>query len=82
MRLLVIGRDWFAKGGPLAFDAMMVLRDKGVDARLTVIGCDPPEFHQNAHVTVHPQLNKAVPAEQAQPVYIRDEVAWKKLPGR
>lgn len=24
----------------------------------------------------------AVPAEQAQPVYIRDEVTWKKLPGR
>ncbi|WP_309044775.1 tRNA (adenosine(37)-N6)-threonylcarbamoyltransferase complex dimerization subunit type 1 TsaB [Marinobacter sediminicola] len=24
----------------------------------------------------------AVPAEQAQPVYIRDEITWKKLPGR
>ncbi|WP_100639991.1 tRNA (adenosine(37)-N6)-threonylcarbamoyltransferase complex dimerization subunit type 1 TsaB [Marinobacter salexigens] len=24
----------------------------------------------------------AVPAQQAQPVYIRDEVTWKKLPGR
>ncbi|MGC8121663.1 tRNA (adenosine(37)-N6)-threonylcarbamoyltransferase complex dimerization subunit type 1 TsaB [Marinobacter sp. VGCF2001] len=24
----------------------------------------------------------SVPAEQAQPVYIRDEVTWKKLPGR
>ncbi|MBE0485185.1 tRNA (adenosine(37)-N6)-threonylcarbamoyltransferase complex dimerization subunit type 1 TsaB [Marinobacter sp.] len=24
----------------------------------------------------------AVPAQRAQPVYIRDEVAWKKLPGR
>ena len=25
---------------------------------------------------------RTVPAEYAQPVYIRDEVAWKKLPGR
>lgn len=25
---------------------------------------------------------RTVPANQAQPVYIRDEVAWKKLPGR
>lgn len=25
---------------------------------------------------------KAVPAEQAQPVYVRDTVSWKKLPGR
>lgn len=25
---------------------------------------------------------KSVPAEQAQPVYLRDEVTWKKLPGR
>ncbi len=66
LRLLLIGRDWFAKGGPVAFDTMQALRAEGVDARLTVIGCVPPEFHVNEWVTVHPSLNKAVPDEAAQ----------------
>ncbi|WP_306043360.1 MULTISPECIES: glycosyltransferase family 4 protein [unclassified Mameliella] len=65
VRLLVVGRDWVAKGGPVAFDTMMALRDAEVDARLTVIGCLPPEDHVNPFVTVYPQLNKAVPKEQA-----------------
>lgn len=66
MRLLLIGRDWFAKGGPLAFDTMMALHARGVDAQLTVIGCVPPEFHVNEWVVVHPALNKAIPEELAQ----------------
>lgn len=63
VQLLVIGRDWWAKGGPVAFDCMTALRKGGIDARLTVIGCTPPEFHRSEHVTVHPQLNKAIPEE-------------------
>ncbi|MFW2542719.1 glycosyltransferase family 4 protein [Primorskyibacter sp. 2E107] len=63
VRLLMIGRDWFAKGGPIAFDCMKELRARGVDARLTVIGCVPPDFHVNEWVTVHPQLDKADPAD-------------------
>ncbi len=28
------------------------------------------------------EQQKTVPVEQAEPVYLRNEVAWKKLPGR
>jgi glycosyltransferase involved in cell wall biosynthesis len=63
VQFLVIGRDWFAKGGPVACDTMLALRERGVDARLTVIGCVPPEDHRNEHVTVYPQLDKSEPAD-------------------
>ena len=66
LNLLVVGRNWFAKGGPMAFETLQILRDQGVDARLTVVGCTPPEFHRNEWVTVHPQLDKAVPGQLAQ----------------
>lgn len=65
VNLLVIGRDWFAKGGHTAFDTLMILRATGVDAHLTVIGCKPPDAHRNAWVTVHRQLDKAVPEQLA-----------------
>ena len=65
LHLLILGRDWFAKGGPVAFETMERLRALGHDARLTVIGCTPPEFHRNAHVTVHAHLDKSKPDERA-----------------
>ncbi len=66
LNLLVVGRNWFAKGGPLAFDTMQALRALGLDARLTVVGCTPPDFHRNEWVTVYPQLDKAIPDQLAQ----------------
>ncbi|MDU8914137.1 glycosyltransferase family 4 protein [Aestuariicoccus sp. MJ-SS9] len=65
VRLLLIGRNWFAKGGPIAFDTMTALRANGIDARLTVIGCKPPKFHRTEHVTVLGALDKAVPDQLA-----------------
>ena len=59
LHLLLLGRDWYAKGGPIAHDTMQALRDRGLDARLTVIGCTPPDHHRNAHVTVHAHLDKS-----------------------
>lgn len=65
LRLLLVGRDWWAKGGPMAFDTMQALRAQGVDARLTVVGCTPPDVHRSDQVTVHAQLDKAVPEDLA-----------------
>jgi glycosyltransferase involved in cell wall biosynthesis len=65
VNLLLIGRDWFAKGGPLVFEILTTLRARGVDARLTVIGCQPPAFHRNAFVTVLGALEKSDPAQYA-----------------
>lgn len=66
LNLLLIGRDWFAKGGPLAFDTLKALRARGIDARLTVIGTHPPAFHRNDHVTALGPLDKSDPAGAAQ----------------
>ncbi|UYV38718.1 glycosyltransferase family 4 protein [Rhodobacteraceae bacterium D3-12] len=66
LNLVLLGRDWFAKGGPLAFDTLQALRARGVDARLTVIGTTPPDFHRNEYVTALGPLDKTNPTEAAQ----------------
>lgn len=42
-RLLFIGRDWIRKGGPLVLETLRILRDRGIDASLTVVGTTPPQ---------------------------------------
>ncbi|MEM1343232.1 MAG: glycosyltransferase family 4 protein [Pseudomonadota bacterium] len=42
LRLLFVGKQWQRKGGDLALAAMQSLRQRGYNARLTVLGCQPP----------------------------------------
>jgi len=64
VRILFVGRDWWAKGGPLVAEMVGMLRARGVDARLTVIGCTPP-LEAADWLSVHPQLDKAIPEQLA-----------------
>lgn len=41
-RMLFVGKGWARKGGPLAVEAVRVLRARGVDATLVVVGCAQP----------------------------------------
>ncbi|MGX9356296.1 glycosyltransferase family 4 protein [Roseobacteraceae bacterium S113] len=65
VKLVLIGRDFWAKGGGLALETVSVLRAQGVDAQLHVIGGTPPSDVLGESVTYHGNLNKAVPDELA-----------------
>jgi glycosyltransferase involved in cell wall biosynthesis len=42
-RLLLVGVDWERKGCAIAVEALRSLRRRGRDARLTIVGCRPPD---------------------------------------
>ncbi|MCD1629723.1 tRNA (adenosine(37)-N6)-threonylcarbamoyltransferase complex dimerization subunit type 1 TsaB [Marinobacter shengliensis] len=68
------GQGWTLKGD---MPEVVVCRIRAVDDTLV------PRAAMVARLAEQDFRNGiAVPAELAQPVYIRDEVAWKKLPGR
>ncbi len=66
-RLLLIGVDWKRKGVDIAVAAMEVLSKRGMQAHLTIVGCQPPpNTRLPANVEVVGYVDKATPAGQAQ----------------
>jgi glycosyltransferase involved in cell wall biosynthesis len=61
--LLFVATDWDRKGGDVAYQAMRALRDGGVDAELTVVGCNPPRSTSDPHLRVYGRLDKQVDAD-------------------
>jgi glycosyltransferase involved in cell wall biosynthesis len=65
-RLLLLGVNWEWKGGPIAHDTLLALRASGVDAELTVVGCEPPPELDRTHMRVFARLDKRVAADREQ----------------
>lgn len=65
LRFALIGRDWHAKGGPLVLETVELLRARGVDAVLDVIGVTPPEAAGAEYITAHGVLDKSRPEDMA-----------------
>ena len=57
-RLLFLGVDWQRKGGEIAFETLMKLEERGVQAELIVVGCTPPQGFSHERLKVIPYLNK------------------------
>jgi glycosyltransferase involved in cell wall biosynthesis len=66
IRLLLVGVNWEIKGGQIALDALVRLLEMGIDAELTVVGCNAPEGVSHPRMKVIPFLNKQIPAEREQ----------------
>jgi len=62
--LLWVGVDWQRKGGPIAYECLLHLLNKGTDARLVVCGCVPPDNFRHAKLEIIPFLNKRDPIQR------------------
>ncbi len=65
-KLLFAGRDWHRKGGNVAFDTLLALHEKDVDAELWIVGCVPPNHVKHKRIKVIPHLNKKNPKHRDQ----------------
>jgi glycosyltransferase involved in cell wall biosynthesis len=63
VELLFIGADWGRKGGPIAVSAVEELRERDVDARLTICGCDPDVSLPSSSVRIVGYLDKNDPQD-------------------
>lgn len=57
-RLLFIGVYWESKGGEIAFNCLTELLKLGVNAELTICGCNPPKEFKHEKMNVIPFINK------------------------
>lgn len=63
--LLFVGINWERKGAQIAVDTASSLREQGIDAHLTMVGCvPPPGVSVPSYVTLIGKINKATEAGQ------------------
>jgi glycosyltransferase involved in cell wall biosynthesis len=62
-RLLFLGVAWERKGGPIALETLRELRARGVNATLTVCGCEPTEDADLPGLVLVPRLRKNQPGD-------------------
>lgn len=64
IELLFLGVSWERKGGDLAVRTTELLNARGIPARLTVVGCEPPDDIPRDQMEVHTFIAKRTPAGQ------------------
>jgi glycosyltransferase involved in cell wall biosynthesis len=81
-RLLFVGVDWERKGGDIAYETLQALRTGGIDAELTIVGCEPPRGVDRGSLRVVGNLNKEIRSEREQLSRLYLESDFLLLPTR
>lgn len=63
-RLLFLGVEWDRKGGDIALETFRLLKQKGINPHLHIIGCEPPhDLSAEKNITIIPYLDKNNPED-------------------
>ncbi|SNC67719.1 Glycosyltransferase involved in cell wall bisynthesis [Hymenobacter gelipurpurascens] len=81
-KLLFVGVEWNRKGGEIAFNTLVELNKRGVDAHLTICGCVPPAGFTHEKLMVIPFLDKNKESEMQRMVQLYKEADFFLLPTR
>jgi glycosyltransferase involved in cell wall biosynthesis len=83
LTLLFLGVDWKRKGGNIAFDALKFLQySHGIQAKLIVCGCVPPQQMSHPNMEVIPFLDKNKKEDYEKFVSIMSSAHFLLLPTR
>jgi glycosyltransferase involved in cell wall biosynthesis len=81
-KLLFVGVYWESKGGDIVFNAFNLLRERGYNVSLTILGCIPPPEVRDEKITVIPFIDKNNKEGQLQMARIFKEHHLLILPTR
>lgn len=58
LEIVFVGKDWHRKGGQLAIEATALLRSRGIEANLSIVGANPEEAKRKDWIKVYAYLDK------------------------
>lgn len=82
IKLILVGVDWIRKGGPIAYECLLSLLERGVDAQVTILGCTPPAGFEHPNFRVIPFLSKHDPEQRRQIEQLFLDAHFMLLPTR
>lgn len=80
--LLFVGRNWERKGGDIALEAAIRMNEAGLETRLIVCGCTPPDSAAHPCVQVKGFLDKRDERQSAELARLYDSADFFLLPTR